>query len=799
VTRAQAWAEWLRWRALARRSSLTVKLTALTALVTAAVVLAAFWALSIQTRRSATALFETQLARYQESLVGLRRQNLAGLVASTAVFTQSPTLRSAMLTYRAESGGPGASGHRADLVTTVERELANLVERAGRDLVLVTNDSGRVFASAAVRGAQRPRQGADLSSLDAVRTALSPFANSDSGALAVYRDGRATYQLAVYPLVLDGYTIGALLLGERIDERLVATLREGFDGDILVTAGEAVVVGSVPQPDVVLTRALARADNPDGAARTVSWKGQELIAAGLDLGLTQAGEPVRLWLLQPIDRTVSALLAPMARQFALYGVLAVVLAAIGAALVTRTLLRPFHEFVDYLRSAVAATQGRRFDAREQPREIRALNASFNSLMDTVAVKQEEVTHRSTELAAANAVLVDEIRQRERAESALIERDERLRQSQKLEAIGTLAGGIAHDFNNLLTAVSGFTQLALLSTPSGSPVSDDLEQVVEAADRAGMLTKQLLAFSRKQVLQPTVLDVGAVIRGLAPLFDRLLGEHIDVRVDAPDDLPRILADRGQLEQVIINLSINARDAMSKGGVLTLQAHADGAAGADPCVVIRVSDTGTGIPAAVRDRIFEPFFTTKEPGKGTGLGLATVYGIVKQSGGLIDVESVEGRGTTFSIRWPTVRDAVPVVGAAEPEQAWPRGSETVLLVEDDPYVRLLARRTLETCGYRVLPAAEPQEALRLAADARIDIIVSDVVMPNMSGPDMVERFQSTHPGTIAVFMSGYADDALRTNAALVGTAFIRKPFPPVALAQVVREALDSRRRALEAVGV
>jgi CheY-like chemotaxis protein len=202
--------------------------------------------------------------------------------------------------------------------------------------------------------------------------------------------------------------------------------------------------------------------------------------------------------------------------------------------------------------------------------------------------------------------------------------------------------------------------------------------------------------------------------------------------------------------------------------------------------------------VRERIFEPFFTTKEPGKGTGLGLATVYGIVQQSGGLIDVDSTEGRGTTFSIRWPTVRDAATAFSPSESETAWPRGSETVLLVEDDPYVRLLSRRTLETCGYRVLPAAEPQEALRLAADARIDIIVSDVVMPNMSGPDMVERFQSTHPGTIAVFMSGYADDALRTNAALVGTAFLRKPFAPAALARVVREALDTRHRLAEVGG-
>jgi len=249
-------------------------------------------------------------------------------------------------------------------------------------------------------------------------------------------------------------------------------------------------------------------------------------------------------------------------------------------------------------------------------------------MQSLAGERSQLERRTVELAAANTGLREEVAERERVERALRESEAQLRQSQKLEAIGTLAGGVAHDFNNLLTVITGYTQLALRRMPADDSMRDDLRQVVEASDRAARLTHQLLAFGRKQVFLKSVIDLGEVVEGVAPMMRRLIGEHIELRFQRDTPLSRIIADRGQLEQVIINLVVNARDAMPKGGVITIRT-ANESSGKDQRVLMSVSDTGAGIPAEVRERIFEPFFTTKELGKGTGLGLSTVYGIVKQS--------------------------------------------------------------------------------------------------------------------------------------------------------------------------
>jgi len=258
---------------------------------------------------------------------------------------------------------------------------------------------------------------------------------------------------------------------------------------------------------------------------------------------------------------------------------------------------------------------------------------------------------------------------------------------------------------------------------------------------------------------------------------------------------VLSDRGQLEQVILNLAINARDAMPKGGVLKIVAsnrHLKQNNGTPQPghVIITVTDTGTGIPPAIRDRIFEPFFTTKEPGKGTGLGLSTVYGIVKQSGGTIEVQSRVGVGTTFTVALPAVTDAFDTIEASGPA-AMPRGTETVLLVEDDPAVRALSRRTLEDCGYTVLPAADPLDALRLAKTARVDVILSDMMMPNLTGAQFIERFLAEHPAPVVIFMSGFADEGLQSDGRALSAAYLRKPFTPLTLATTIRGAIDASR--------
>jgi signal transduction histidine kinase/ActR/RegA family two-component response regulator len=787
------------------RASLAVKIATLGGVVTALIVLGTFWALNIETRDSARRLFLEELARHQRTLLQLQRSNLTQLITSAAIITQSPTLRSALDTYRAESNFGNAV--RDDLVHTVQRELSKLLGQVDHDLLVVTDNGGRVFAAAA-RGGPAPVRGTDLSASSAVRRALDPAAAADSGELAVFRVADVSYQSGVYPLVLNGFSIGTVLLGERLDEGLLASARAVFGGEIVVKAGSTVLASTIPDAGRDVSEALDRSDAERSARRSIRIAGTEFIGASLTLGQAQSGEDVRLWLLQPLDRTVEALGDPLRRDFILYGIIAIFLTAAGSGLAARSALTPVHRLVALMRSSAGApeTAGRaiverteeRRAARDLPAEVRALKESFGQLMDSIAAKQQELTQRTTELATANAVLVDEIRERKRVENELLQRDEQLRQSQKLEAVGTLAGGIAHDFNNLITAVSGFTQLAMMGLDAKSPVTADLKQVMEAANRAGHLTKQLLAFSRKQVLQPTVLDVAEVVHTLAPMLSRLLGDHVKLRVEAQHDVARVVSDRGQLEQVILNLAINARDAMPTGGTLSItvanvaRPNADG--GSQRGVAIRVSDTGVGIPADIRERIFEPFFTTKEPGKGTGLGLSTVYGIIKQSGGCIEVDSRVGLGTTFTITLPIA----PQRPDALPEDAivpqLPRGSETILLVEDDDAVRAFTRRTLEDCGYRVLPASEPLEALRIAARTRVDVILSDMMMPNLTGAQFVERFLAKHPAPVVIFMSGYADEALVAEGRAYSEIYLRKPFTPSVLAHAVRDAINASRRAI-----
>jgi signal transduction histidine kinase/ActR/RegA family two-component response regulator len=780
------------------RTSLQIKITALGAVVTAAVLFATFWVLSVEVRATTRARFAAELSREQNALLRLQRQNLAQLISSAAIITQNTNLRSALGTFRAEAnfGGP-----RLDLVNTVERELGKLLQRVDGDLLVVTDDVGRVFA-ASVRSGSPPPRGTDLSRMAAVHRALDPAFSADSGELAVYRDRTSNYQAAVYPLVQGDYTIGTLLLGERLDSGLVASARAAFGGQVVVTAGQSVLAGTLGPQQTVLAPRLANL-GAESATSTLTFDGSEHVVAGLPLGKSQEGEPVTLWLLQPLEPTVLALTRPLLRQFVLYGVLAVLIAAIGSGLATHSMLRPVREFVSHMGSAATSDRPEdRFDARLVPVEVRTLHQSLERLMASIATKQLELRQRTTELTAANAVLTDEIRERQRVERDLRERDEQLRQSQKLEAVGTLAGGIAHDFNNLLTAVSGFTQLALMDVDPKSPLASDLREVVRAADRAGHLTKQLLAFSRKQVLQPTVLDVSDVVNGVAPMLERLLGEQVTLRLALHDGVARVMADRGQLEQVLMNLAINARDAMPHGGVLTISvssAWEDRRTGVpvDRRVVIAVSDTGTGIPEAIRDRIFEPFFTTKETGKGTGLGLSTVYGIVRQSGGTIHLDSKVGVGTTFSIALPAVSESAKTEDQSIGVTDLPRGSETILLAEDDPAVRAFARRTLEELGYTVLPAVDGVEAMKLAVSARVDLILSDIVMPRMSGPQLVQRFLAEYPAPVVIFMSGYADEALLAEGRHLAAALMRKPFAPATLAQTVRDALDASRRANTAV--
>ncbi|HBB86528.1 MAG TPA: hypothetical protein DC047_02805 [Blastocatellia bacterium] len=395
----------------------------------------------------------------------------------------------------------------------------------------------------------------------------------------------------------------------------------------------------------------------------------------------------------------------------------------------------------------------------------------------------------------------DITERKRMEKALRESEEQLRQSQKMEAIGQLAGGVAHDFNNLLTAINGYSSLAVRKLGEAHPVSPYLDEIKKAGDRAANLTRQLLAFGRKQMLQPLDLNLNDVVTDMTKMLKRLIGEDIQLVAKLNPELHRIKADPGQIEQVLVNLIVNARDAMPTGGTLTIETtnanlddaytskHVDVTPG--QFIMLAVSDTGTGMGAQTRTRIFEPFFTTKEKGKGTGLGLSTVYGIVKQSGGNVLVYSEEGKGTSFKVYLPQLDDGTKqsTTSVVEPERVG--GSETVLLVEDEDMVRNLACELLQESGYRVFTASGGEEAVQLfKKHKKIDLLITDVIMPKMSGKEVADRLRKLHPKTKVLFMSGYTDEAI-VHHGIVDShiAFIQKPFSENALAQKVREVLDA----------
>jgi len=379
------------------------------------------------------------------------------------------------------------------------------------------------------------------------------------------------------------------------------------------------------------------------------------------------------------------------------------------------------------------------------------------------------------------------------------------QSQKMESIGRLAGGVAHDFNNILTAILSYTELSLMKLDEGHPVRSHLVSIREASEKAAALTHQLLAFSRRQVLEMKAVDLNKVIEGMADMVSRMIGEDILLDVKTGATISTIRADRGQIEQVLLNLAMNARDAMTSGGRLLIETmdvdlndallRAQETVTFDKYIMLMVADTGAGMTAEVRDRIFEPFFTTKELGRGTGLGLATVYGIVKQHSGNIIVESEPGKGTTFKVFFPIAgergqeQDKDHDHGLSGP---LPAGNEVVLVVEDDPSVRELVREVLVPLGYKVLATVGGDDALRMSDsyDGPVDLLLTDVVMPGMNGKQLAEVLRIKRPGIKVLYMSGYAHDALSTQGMLEpGIAMIHKPFRTVTLANQVRQVLDS----------
>ena len=385
-------------------------------------------------------------------------------------------------------------------------------------------------------------------------------------------------------------------------------------------------------------------------------------------------------------------------------------------------------------------------------------------------------------------------------------EEQLRQAQKMEALGQLAGGVAHDFNNIITSLIGYAGFIAAACPPGSQMAEDAGEIRKVAERATALSRQLLAFSRRQILSPKITDLNVIVSGIQKMLGRLIGANIEI-VAAPHKSP-VLArvDPGQMEQVILNLAVNARDAMPSGGRLTVSvfpcAYEDYLLGSDLVpgnyAVLSVADTGTGIDAGIHSKIFEPFFTTKRPGEGTGLGLSTVYGIVKQSGGHIVFNTTPGKGTVFTVYLPLAEGEVERSPGGTAATAPKRGTETVLLVEDDHIVRAMTRRILQENGYTALEASSDSEAMLLASGRhkrKIDVILTDIVLPGMNGFELAAKVSAENPGIARVYMSGYTDPAIiKAEFIKPESPLIQKPFDPDALLAGLRAALDSRRSAI-----
>jgi PAS domain S-box-containing protein len=415
--------------------------------------------------------------------------------------------------------------------------------------------------------------------------------------------------------------------------------------------------------------------------------------------------------------------------------------------------------------------------------------------DEIPVEVSMAYARTGKQGLFTAVLRDVSRQRQF--------EEEFRQAQKMEAVGRLAGGIAHDFNNLLTVIGASSDFLLHDLrDQSSSLSADVREIKAATNRAASLTRQLLAFSRRQLVQPQMLDLNAVVREMETMLRRLIGENMTLSTEYSDDIGLVKLDRGQLEQIIVNLVVNARDAMPGGGtvrVCTGTAASDTNGIPGECVTLSVADSGVGMDEQTRARIFEPFFTTKEQGKGTGLGLSTVYGIVKASGGDIEVQSALEEGTEFQLRFPCVGDEVATASVETLTPDAGRGSETVLVVEDEEPLRRLTRRILESRGYTVFDAADGEEAIRTLASvsSHVDLVLTDVVMPGMSGRELVECLLPVYPWLRVLFMSGYTEDMmLQHRVAELGITVVEKPFTRDDLARAVRNALD---RAVETIEI
>ena len=652
---------------------LSTKAILLSIALTTFVISTVFVTLSIQIRNETKQLLQDLLNRSEKQVLSIKEENLSQLLWVSNQVANNPTLRAAMETYRLES--TLSTETRQELLATVQNELDKIWTGLPHDILFVTDESGRVVAANGNHNA-RLEPGADISQKPTLIHALDPAAEIGDANFGVIQLQEQYYLIGTSPIFLQGYVIGTLTLGDRIDSSFLPNLRAFFGGETVVTAGGRSISSTLPSTSYKdssadpVTLLGAGAVQSDGVAHLGD---EDYLVTSMLLGRDDSGEPVTLFLLRSLTQALRQPNQKLMKTLATQAFLAVLLSALLAWVATRTSLRPLEKFVAFMKR-VAETgdysqrfRGRQTVAEEQTpfhrdphtaipdvqstNELDLLADGFNGMLSVIETRDSSLKKAHADLESSIVVL----RQKE----------EELRQMQKMEAIGLLAGGVAHDFNNILMVISGFSEMALNSLENDHAARISIEEVQKASKSAALLTRQLLAFSRKQVTRPRVININRLISERENILRRVVGDSIVLTTRYGENLGNVLADPAQIEQVLLNLIVNARDAIEGAGTLCVETAIVHPAEElveqfdlvleQPHVVISVSDSGRGMDEETQERMFEPFFTTKEKGKGTGLGLSTVHGIVKQGGGHIRVESEPGKGTVFRIYFPRIEES------------------------------------------------------------------------------------------------------------------------------------------------
>jgi signal transduction histidine kinase len=670
------------------------------------------------------------------------------LTRSVALLASLPTLRALMATQ-----DPG----------TIRDEAATLLNESGADLLVLADRAGHVYAVQTTKSS--------LSTETVQKWIDSTLAQGEARDWWLV-DGRL-YQVTLQPVEFvqgsQNTTIGMLVAGHEIDQATAREFSAVAGSDVIFRAGDTMIASGLPAREEKQLARKLDANGPGASAEPgeIQLGKERYLATTEDLSRNPALH-VSLNVLKSFDQAAS-FLNGLNRLLVGLGLLALIAGSVSGFLISNSITQPLKKLVH---------------------GVKALEEGDYNYPLTVT-RADEVGLVTDAFSRMRASLL-------RVQKEQQEMEQRLRQAHKMEAVGRLAGGVAHDFNNLLTIIRGHSDL-LAERIKDDSQTKNVEQVRKAADRAVAMTRQLLAFSRMQVLQPRALDLNSVIQEMSKMLPRLIGENIEYSCVPSAGPATVMADPGQIEQVLMNLAVNARDAMPDGGKLqvrtaNVELSAEEAAkrpamGPGKYVLVRVSDTGHGMNEETKAHIFEPFFTTKEVGKGTGLGLATVYGIVKQSGGFIWVESVPGRGTEFEIYLPATSAAAGTTAVSATTRSLPRGAETILVVEDEAGVRDLAGEFLRAAGYKVLEAHDGEDALEVVArySGRIDLLLTDMVMPRMSGKKLAEHLRLTRPGLKVVLMSGYAQFNAEGAEPSPDPMMISKPFSMTSLVEKMDEVL------------